>query len=65
MIIQKANIFTNEIRYRDIDVTREQVNAWMEGALIQDAMPHLSEDDREFMMTGMLPGEYETRVGGE
>jgi hypothetical protein len=30
---------------------------WQGGMLIQDAFPHLTPDEREYIMTGMLPFE--------
>tara|TARA_R100001126_G_scaffold83005_1_gene51279 strand:- start:336 stop:584 length:249 start_codon:yes stop_codon:yes gene_type:complete len=38
------------------------------GGLIQDLMPYLSEDEREFLMTGIMPEEWgqatDKEVGG-
>jgi hypothetical protein len=58
MIIQKENIFTGTWRTLDLDVTKEEFENWQNGMLIQDAMPRLSEDEREFLMTGLI-GEEE------
>lgn len=35
------------------DVSREALNAWLEGAHIQDVMPELSPGDRELLISGM------------
>ena len=32
--------------------------SWSEGALIQDAFPMLNADEREFLMTGMTPDDW-------
>lgn len=40
---------------RTMQMTQEQFLAWRQGALIQDALGHLSKDDREFLMTGFTP----------
>jgi hypothetical protein len=37
--------------------------AWFEGALIQDAFPTLSPDDREFIATGITPDEWNAVLG--
>jgi len=39
---------------------------WKRGMKIQDAMPHVPTDHREFLMTGIYPGEWEefATVGG-
>ena len=46
-----------------IDMEPEQFyecyNAWQNGKLIQDAFPSLSVMEREFLMTGITPDEWE------
>jgi hypothetical protein len=42
-----------------IPVTQAQLDDWDSGTLIQDAMPHLSADEREFIMTGITEDEWE------
>lgn len=37
----------------DLDVTPEQILDWQSGTLIQNAMPNLSADEREFVKTGI------------
>ena len=32
---------------------------WLHGTLIQDAMPYLSDSDREFLMSGITPDEWD------
>jgi hypothetical protein len=31
---------------------------WVDGALIQDALPYLTADEREFLMTGITPDQW-------
>lgn len=56
MKITRKNIITGELITKDLPVTLEQLKAWHDGVIIQKAMPHLSADDREFILTG-LSGE--------
>tara|TARA_R110000764_G_scaffold208524_1_gene294185 strand:+ start:658 stop:825 length:168 start_codon:yes stop_codon:yes gene_type:complete len=49
----------------EIDVSDKQIALWMEGALIQDVMPSLSADEREFLMTGITPDEWAAEFGEE
>lgn len=44
---------------REIDVSQSQLDRWKAGELIQNVMPHLSADDREFLMTGLTPEDWE------
>ncbi len=59
MQITRTNPFNGEVNTLDIPVTEEQVQAYMNGALIQNAFPHLSADDREFIMTGITAEAWE------
>jgi hypothetical protein len=47
----------------DIPVTVDQLEAWEDGELIQNAMPGLTPDQREFIMTGVTPEEWENVFG--
>jgi hypothetical protein len=41
-------------------LTEEQYNNWkVKRMLIQDAMPHLDKNEREFLMTGYTPEDWE------
>jgi len=53
MQITRTNPFNGETNTLNIDVTDEQVQAYMGGALIQDAFPQLTAGEREFIKTGI------------
>ena len=59
MRIVKTSQLTGNTHTMSIDVTIAQLNAWADGALIQDAMPNLNPDEREFIMTGITPDEWD------
>lgn len=66
MQVTKKSQLTGVTRTIDIpNLTEDQVNAWMSGTLIQKAMPHISEDHREFLMTGITPAEWDQVFGDE
>lgn len=56
--VTRRSQFTGKVRQIKIEATTDQINAWVGGTLIQDALPHLSEDEREFLMTGATPMEW-------
>ena len=58
MIIKRRNPFNGKINEIDIPVTKEQLIAWENGTLIQHAMPNVSADHREFIMTGITPEQW-------
>ena len=59
MIFIRTSILSGITRTKEFDVTEEQYNAWVSGALIQNVMPHLSDDEREFLISGATAEEWE------
>jgi len=59
--VQKTSIFTGKVSEMELDITQEQMDRWQKtGALIQDVFPHLSPEQREFLMSGATPEEWNT-----
>ena len=65
MNITRTSLATGTTRTLDLNVTLEQLNNYAQGALLQDAFPHLNPDDREFIKTGITPEEWDSLFGGE
>lgn len=65
MLIAKTSMISGVTRTMDLDVTEEQINAWQNGMLIQRAFPLLSVDEREFLMTGITPDEWDATFAEE
>jgi len=61
----RKSILSGVTRSRDIDVTEEEYDRWRSGVLIQRAMPHLSDVDREFIMTGITEEEWNAEFAEE
>jgi len=59
MKITRVSSFTGIERSMEIPVTQEQLDRWAAGELIQNAMPELTADEREFIKTGVTPEEWE------
>jgi hypothetical protein len=59
MLITKTSIFSNKTRTIDLPITQEQIDRWQAGELIQNAMPNLTVDQREFLMTGAWGDEWD------
>lgn len=58
MKITRTSRYSGVERTMEIPVTQKQLDTWKGGALIQDAMPDLSADEREFLMSGITPEEW-------
>lgn len=65
MQITKRSMFSGIEYTLDIPVTQEQLDNWHNGMLIQDAMPNLTPDEREFIMTGVTKEEWDEEFGEE
>lgn len=65
MIIRKQSPLTGKFNELDIPVTQEQIDKWQSGTLIQNAMPNLTTDEREFLITGYTPDDWEAIFGKE
>lgn len=60
MLITKTSMLSGETRSLDLNVNQDQIDLWEGGMVIQNAMPNLSVDEREFIMTGVTAEEWET-----
>ena len=56
-------MLTGVTHTKELPVTSLELDVWMSGELIQNVFPHLSDDDREFLMTGITPEEWESLHG--
>ena len=65
MLITRQSLISGNINTMSLPITEEQYNAWEQGTLVQNAMPHLSPDEREFIMTGITPEEWANNFGDE
>jgi len=65
MKITKTSILSGKTRTKEINVNQSQIDKWVAGMLIQDAMPNVSVDEREFIKTGITPEEWAETFGEE
>lgn len=65
-IFIKRSVLTGLTNSMDIPVSEERVRAWLKSdELIQNAFPELTVDQREFLMTGITPEEWNAAFGEE
>ena len=65
MKLTRTSMFSGVTRTIDLPITEEQIAAWESGTLIQEAMPQLSADEREFVMTGVTAEEWDHEFGDD
>lgn len=65
MLITRRSMFTGKTHTREVPCTQAQLDAWQTGRHIQDAMPDVPDAEREFLMTGVTPEEWDEAFGAE
>ena len=60
MKITKTSILTGVIHTREIPITEEQYENYLDGDSIHIAAPHLIDEDKDFIRTGITIEEMET-----
>jgi len=64
MLIEKRSDFTGKLNTMDLDITEEQLAEYLSSrGLIQSIFPDLSPTEREFLMTGVSPEEWNAAMG--
>ena len=59
--IERISPLTGNWNKMYVDISQEQIKEWnspRRERLIQDIFPNLSEDEREFIMTGYSPADW-------
>jgi hypothetical protein len=62
MKITRRSPFDGVERTLEMDITEEQYIAWHEGMVAQLAFPHLTLDEREFIISGISPECWATAM---
>lgn len=60
MLVTRTSVFSGITRTIELDITEEQLkNIENSAYLIQQVVPHLSDDEREFLLSGAWDNEWE------
>lgn len=65
--VTKKSIISGKTNTMELDISQEQLDRWesVDKQLIQVAFPNLSSSEREFLMTGITPTEWNDTFGEE
>ena len=63
MKVTKISILSGTKSERDLDITLEQLIRIGRGQHVQNVVPHLSAEDREFLISGMTEEEQQEIFG--
>lgn len=58
MKIVRTSMLTGQVRTKDLPITQEELDRYERGEIVQHVWPHLSANDREFIMTGITEEEW-------
>jgi len=63
MKITRTSPLTGQTNTLDLPVNRRSFRRWLNGEPVQYCFPSLDADQREFIKSGFMPGEYEIFLG--
>lgn len=46
-------------------LSEQQFKDWKDGSLIQNVVPHFTPEEREFLISGLTPKEWDSIMGEE
>ena len=59
MDITRKSLLSGITRTRDIAITTNQHSDWENGELLENVVPDLSNNDREFLISGITEDEWD------
>lgn len=65
MQVVRRSPFSGNTNVMDLPITQVQLDRWKAGELVQNVFCHLSADEREFIVTGSTPHEWEDAFDSE
>ena len=65
--VTRQSIITKKINTMELPITQEHLDTYetVGDILIQDAFPNLDAEQREFILTGITPQEWNDTFGGD
>lgn len=63
MLVTRRSQITGKIHTLEVPCTQAQYDKWESGVLLQDAMPDVPKEWREFLKTGITPEEWRDTFG--
>ena len=63
MLVTRKSTYSGIVRTIDLPITEDNMEAYANGLLPQDAFPQLSAADREFVKSGITDEEWKEMFG--
>lgn len=58
MKVIKKSIISGKFNSMELNVTKEQLDLHSQGKLVQEVFPQLNREEREFLISGITPKEW-------
>jgi len=65
MLIVRTDPLSGVVYKLNMDITEDQLYAWLDGMPAQKAFPNLNVDDIEYIISGTPPGKWDDYMGKE
>jgi len=66
VFVQKKSMLSGKVNSMMIPTSQDKIEYWLQsGELIQNVMPDLDAEQREFIKTGISPEEWDNMCGDE
>jgi len=66
VLVSKQSIFSGKVNQMVLPLRQGQIEYWLDSCLlIQDVLPDLSDDQREFLLSGSTPEEWDEMFGDD
>jgi hypothetical protein len=59
MQVTVVSLLSGKRHTKEINITEEHLKRWRMGELLQDVCPHLTPDEREFLISGATKEEWD------
>ena len=63
MLVTKKSSISGKINSMELPITEAQLEAHQNGGFAQDVFPNLSVEEREFLISGITPNEWNEMFG--
>ena len=66
VFVHKRSMLSGKVNSMVLPTTQGKIEYWLQsGELIQNVMPDLNDNQREFLMSGITPREWDAMCGDE
>lgn len=66
VLVTKVSLLSGKTNSMTLPIRQGEVEYWQQsGAMVQDVFPHLTAGEREFLISGITPDEWDDAFGDD